>query len=190
MENKPVIIRIKDKGDIRGYKKGFTEVYQKAFAEYPYYESFTDEQVLETIQELTFNSGGICYVMTLNGEVIGLCGGYSLRNTAEISELFKEHYPKVDLGNVFYFAELAVNKKYRRRGYGSMLIDTRIEFMKKHFVAGLQRTQVEGSNSLNLYKKRGFAQIPGMIQQVETYVMDSGQRKKVAQKRIFSIKFV
>ena len=184
------IVRIEDMAGIAKYGNSFISVYKKAFAGAPYFESFKNEEVMEVMKELVFSEGGICLVMLLGDKVIGISGGYGLHNESEISVLFKDRFPDTKPEDVFYFAELAVNEEHRRKGYGSMLVDARIKYMNENFKAGLQRTQAKGSNSLNLYLERGFAQVPGMIQKVETYVQSDEGREKVQQERIFAIKFV
>jgi hypothetical protein len=57
------------------------------------------------------------------------------------------------------------------------------------FTACLQRTQAEGSNALNIFQNQGFEVVRGMTQNVETYISSDNGRKKVRQKRIFTIKF-
>ena len=185
----PEIIQIKDEAGIERYGPGFVKVYKEAFAGAPYFEAFEESEVNEIMRELVFCEGGACFAMTLNGEIIGLSGGYALSNVPEIVKIFKDLFPKISPENVFYFAELAVDEKWRNRGYGSMLVDARIAFMNGSFKAGLQRTQAEGSNSLNLYLERGFKQVEDMIQHVETHIIEAGERKKVHQERIFTIKF-
>lgn len=189
MIDNPNIVRIKDTAGIARYGNSFISVYKKAFAGAPYFESFKDEEVMEVMRELAFAEGGICLVMLLGDKVIGISGGYGLHNEPEISALFKGQFPSMKPEDVFYFAELAVSEEYRRKGYGSQLIDARIKHMDENFEAGLQRTQAIGSNSLNLYLKRGFEQVAGMIQKVETYVRGDEGRKKVQQERTFTIKF-
>ena len=185
----PEIIKIKDEAGVEKYGSGFTKVYKAAFAGPPYFESFDDKEVMEILRELVFNKGGACFVMNLGGEVIGLSGGYALSNDSEIAGIFTEKFPNVDPGDIFYFAELAVLEDYRFRGYGSSLVEARINHMNGSFKAGLQRTQAKGSNSLNLYIKRGFEQVQGMIQHVETHIGEGDERQKVRQERIFTIKF-
>ena len=145
---------------------------------------------MDIMRELVFAEGGVCFVILLGDKVIGISGGYGLHNEPEIFALLKSQFPDTKPEDVFYFAEVAVSEEYRRKGYGSMLIDVRIKYMDENFKAGLQRTQAEGSNSLSLYLKRGFELVPGMIQKVETYIRGDEGRKKVQQERIFTIKFV
>jgi GNAT superfamily N-acetyltransferase len=183
---KPRIISVRDEAGVKKYASGFIKTYKEAFAGPPYFESFEDEEVMTIFRELVFNSGSVCLLIE-EEEVFGLAGGYALNNEPEIASIFGRFFPEIKPERIFYFAELAVQKEYRRCGYGSELIKNLSQ--SALFTACLQRTQAEGSNALNIFQNQGFEVVRGMTQNVETYISSDNGRKKVRQKRIFTIKF-
>lgn len=181
------ILQLRSNHDIERYKNKLVSLYKQAFSEPPYFESFTDDEVLSIIKELTFNEGGICLSIVFKNEVVGLCGGYSLIHESEICDLLKIYDSSVFPEYIFYLAELAVDKRYRRYGLGTKMVNFCMQFVCElnSFKALLARTQAEGSNSFALFQKRQFEVISNMFQDVETCIDVEGQKKRAKQRRCF-----
>lgn len=181
------MLQLRSLHDIERWKEQLIDLYKKAFSESPYFEFFTDDEVLVIIKEIVLNRKGIFVVMLHNGNVVGLCGGYCLVYEQTICQLFKLNNVFEQFQKIIYLAELAVDSNYRRKGFGSKLVDYFAKLCKiGKFTTITTRTQADLSNSLELFQKKQFEIVQNVFQDVET-CMNTEQDKivKVRQKRCF-----
>jgi len=170
----------------RHYQMGFTKVYKEAFSEPPYFEDYTDEQVVATAWQPHLLKGSI-FLALADQQVIGL--GCSL----PLAHMDKEdpnieacnslrNFPDLpfDWRQACYMSELAVQPDFRRRGIGRELIQRRLAWAKEHGINYyVMRTAAVGSNSLTLYSKLGAKQIPGLEQDVSKTGVNSASKKRI-----------
>lgn len=90
-------------------------IYQQAFAEPPWNETWKGEEVLEDIRYAFAQQNTIALIAKLNSETIGFTWGYRLP---------KEKFPFLDGidEKSIYGDEMAVKKEYRREGVGTKLL--------------------------------------------------------------------
>jgi len=147
------------------YRNGFIEVYKEAFGGHPYYEVYTDSEVLEGVWTPHLTDGII--VLALEGEtVVGFaCAKPLLKSPDEVKEFlrmkqFRGDFP-VEFSDAWYMSELGVRTTHRGQGIGSQLIGQRLtrilKFRCHHYV---MRTATKDSNSIRIYKKIGAIEVP------------------------------
>lgn len=147
------------------YLNGFVEVYKEAFGGHPYYEVYTDSDVLNGVWIPHLADGII--VLACEGEsVIGfICAMPLLKSPSEIQEFLRAKqlngdFP-VEFNDTWYISEIGVRTTHRRRGIGTQLIGlylTRIlEFQCHHYI---MRTPVKDSNSIRIFKRIGSIELP------------------------------
>ncbi len=138
-------------------KLGFAKVYREAFAGEPWYETYTDEEVLADVWDEHIDSGVI--ILAFDGErVVGLgCAQPLTKASSNVQEFLASATSFVaDPANTWYMSELAVDGDYRRHGIGKQLVRHRLITASHrggtHFTF---RTAIHGSNSLRLYRELG-----------------------------------
>ncbi len=142
------------------FSKGFCDLYKLAFSEAPYFESYTEEWIIENVWNKHLKDGVI--VLALEDQnVIGLSCSIPLLESTSPLEFIKSlvHKP-FNFEKAIYMSELAVHSKFRNLGIGSKLVKERLKWAKtegyEYFV---MRTASIGSNSFNLYKRIGVNEI-------------------------------
>ena len=139
-------------------RTGFVFVYKDAFGGAPYFETYTDEEVVRDIWLPHLRDGFI--VLAWEGEdVVGFACSLPLRSApADVQEFLgeqKKHgkFP-LDFNTVWYNSELGVCTAFRRRGIGYALMRARLgEILARGGEKYVARTAAEGSNSLHLYER-------------------------------------
>jgi ribosomal protein S18 acetylase RimI-like enzyme len=154
-------IRRAKEGDIDGIIK----VYQKAFAEPPWNETWNDKQVLES---MLFNLSArkpIMLVAESENKIIGLTWGCGIP-----IEKFPFLANRIALESTSYVAEVAVDGNYRKEGVGKSL--TR-GYMKLASRDGIQkivlRTDKSNIAAMALYYSLGFQE---MTNQTNEQILD------------------
>lgn len=112
--------------------------YQAAFAEAPWNECFSEEEVISTFTRLA-RTGTLGFAIC-ESKAIGLVGGYPYENES-----------------TYYIDELAINPSCQGKGYASELLQ---EFMLKiaaHVDRVVLRTSARHQGAMGLYTKFGFA---------------------------------
>jgi ribosomal protein S18 acetylase RimI-like enzyme len=151
--------------------KGFTACYKDAFGGAPYFETYTDNEVLRSVW-LPHIEHGVT-VFAFDGEaIIGFaCALPMCYAPEEIREFLRgktqEGIP-LDLLNAWYISEIGVATTHRGRGLGYAL--TREQLRRIRSRGGAQyalRTAANGSNSFKMYVNIGSTIIEG-IQNVST----------------------
>ncbi len=187
--SKEKIVRIGEFGSLIPYLSAFRDIYKDCFREAPYHEIFTDEEVNSIANELINNQGAILSLLLKEEKVIGLCGGYKMVCEREISSILQNKVSDINISNIFYLAELAVIKEYRKDGRGTKLVKRcMMEAKKEGNSYILMRTQHRNSNSQNLFVQQGLEVIDNMFQEVPTFINEDEGRMPTSQKRHFLIK--
>jgi ribosomal protein S18 acetylase RimI-like enzyme len=146
----------------------FTKLYCEAFAGPPYYETFTDDDVLTGVWNSHLRAGEYVLVTeVLNPEdatsrLIGLVCGHGALSHVEpkIKEfllgLERDGLLPAPLEQTLFISELCVDPSARKKGLGTSLT---IELLKHASADGythwMTRTAAEGSNSLRIFKGLG-----------------------------------
>lgn len=152
------------------YLQGFIDVYKEAFGGAPYFESYTDEQVIQDVVNPHLDQG-VIFLALSGDEVVSLSAAipsfyekkmYNFLNKPEFKESIY-----FDLDNILYMSELATKLFYRGLGFGKKLILSRLDFARENGYDGvIMRTAKEGSNSKNLYLSLGGKILDGIVQNV------------------------
>jgi ribosomal protein S18 acetylase RimI-like enzyme len=130
------------------------QTYQAAFAQEPWNEYFTMEEVLDTFSHLV-EKGDLGFAISDN-RVIGFVGGF----------------PYSD-GKTYYIDELAIHPDCQGKGYGGLLLK---EFMTKfsHRFNRIElRTSAQNQGAMGLYIKYGF--VPTGKSEIQYQVRQDGQ---------------
>ncbi|HEU4984711.1 MAG TPA: GNAT family N-acetyltransferase [Nitrososphaera sp.] len=136
---------------------GFARVYREAFAGEPWYETYTDAEVLIDVWDTHINSGAIVLARD-GGKVVGLgCAQPLTKASPDVQEFLASASSfTADPAATWYMSELAVDDAYRRQGIGKELVRHRLLVASHqratHFTF---RTAIHGSNSLRLYRELG-----------------------------------
>lgn len=159
--------RVVNGGTSEYLRSGFVAAYKEAFGGPPYFESYSDEEVLQEVW-LPHRSDGIIVLALANySDVVGFGCSKPVRSSSQEIRDFLESseqqgllpFPSV---NAWYMSELGVLDSYRGRKIGYALTAQRLSAISQlgdtHYV---MRTAAEGSNSLHLYERIGSAVIPG-----------------------------
>lgn len=149
------------------YRKGFIEVYKEAFGGPPYYEVYTDDEVLNTIWEPHLSEGIIVLACESNSVVGFGCAKPLLKSPNDVQDFLRKKkldgdFP-IELSDAWYMSEVGVRNTHRRQGIGLQLIGkrlVRILELRGHYY--VMRTAAENSNSINLYKKIGASEVTGL----------------------------
>lgn len=127
-----------------------TEIYQSAFAEPPWCEVWTPNEVREDLK-LAFSQEKPIALVAENREITGFTWGYKLP---------LEKFPwlkRIVSENTSYMDEIAVRKDKRQRGTGTFLGRKFMESAKSQgFLEVVLRTDVFNQASIALFKKLGF----------------------------------
>jgi GNAT superfamily N-acetyltransferase len=144
--------------------KAFIEVYKEAFGGPPYFEHYTDEEVLEEVWEPHITHGRVVLARdTETDEVIGFgCAIPLAKAPGDIQEFLASCWMQGELSEEFvpnrtwYMSEMGVRESYRKQGVAYQLVRDRLLSVSHaggtHYV---MRTAAEGSNSRHLYEKVG-----------------------------------
>lgn len=182
-------LRVTDESSEREHlRTGFIDVYKEAFGGPPYFETYTDEDVLNKVWSPHLAKGII--VLALESEkVVGLgCAKPVSEAPPEDQIHFRTCREDGSLpGNIdtlWYMSELAVLTSYRRQGIGCQLIAQRLESILA--LGGDRyslRTASQGSNSVRTYISIGAVQLRGTVDVSKTDQVQVNQSKSL--ERIF-----
>lgn len=148
------------------HRKGFIEAYKEAFGGPPYYEKYTDNDVIDTIWNPHLLKGIIILACEDNAVVGFGCAKPLLNSPSDVQEFLQEKrlsgdFP-IEFSDVWYMSEVGVRNTHRRQGIGLQLIGKRLarilELQGRYYV---MRTAANNSNSIGLYKKIGAIEISG-----------------------------
>ncbi|MFA5163580.1 MAG: GNAT family N-acetyltransferase [Patescibacteria group bacterium] len=169
------------------YQPAFIKVYQEVFAGPPYFETYSDEEVIYSAWDSHLEKG--CIVLAMKGdEVIGLGCCIPILNimpgeaNEDVKNLFFSRLDSlpIPLNRACYMSELAVLSDFRGLGIGTELIRQRWSWAKSfglsHYIV---RTAAEGSNSVRMYKHLGAKEIDGLVQDVTGIGVESKSRQRI-----------
>lgn len=147
---------------------GFIEVYKEAFAGFPYFESYSTEDVREVWDEHTTN--GRIILAKIGESVVGLGCSIPLHKAPQdVLDFLAERKEAGLLPDDFtpqsacYMSELAVLTEHRRLKVGSQLVRHRlIHVSHDRYKYYVMRTDSENSNSMHLYLSVGATRVPGV----------------------------
>jgi ribosomal protein S18 acetylase RimI-like enzyme len=185
------VVYLNQCGKLASARKDFSRVYRECFAEAPYFERFSIKESGIVFDSMIDNPGAELLGVFQGQRLISFCGGYSLVAKPEIAALLGNRLRRLKIlpSEVFYLAELGVDRKYRHQGLAGQMVEKIIAHVaNRDFRLLLTRTQTEGSNSLQLFLNVGMQVLPKLSEEVKTYIGEKGRRLLVAQRRIFLAK--
>ena len=102
-----------------------------------------DERVLSNPRSEILDSGGFIFMSEIKDEVIGT-------------------FAFIKKGNqIFEFSKMAIDPKFRNKGYGNVMIQFAISFAKKYrWNKIILYSNTILKNSIHLYFKYGFIEVP------------------------------
>jgi len=159
------------------------ELYKRLFSKEPYFEQFSDEEVVGYFNDYVRN--GLLFLAQDGKKTVGFGAAVPLSKEIALADLGKQF--GIDPESTWYMADLGVDdEKFQRVGMAKQLVEARLNAMPKGTTA-LMRTSVDNIASLSLYHGLGFTEISGMIQEVEKERTDNEVKKD---KRIFLSKII
>ena len=123
------------------------EIYQQAFAEPPWNEVWTKEQVVEDLTYAKAQKNSIILVAELHQKIVGFTWGY---------ELPIDKFPflkKIVQATANYMDEIAIDPTIRMNGVGKYL---GTEYLKRAQNQVILRTDINNQASMNLFQSLGF----------------------------------
>ena len=140
---------------VRNYRKSdlskLIKVYQSAFAEPPWNESWTPEEIKQDLNLAFSEKEPIVLVAEVDKTLAGFVWGYKLP-----LEKFSWLLGVID-GNVNYMDEIAVGGDRRIKGIGTRLGVEYLELVRRKNMTGVAlRTDIWNSASMALFRKLGF----------------------------------
>ncbi len=142
---------------IRTYKdtdlEDLVRVYRKAFAEPPWNEKWSDEEVKKDLEYAKSQRNPLILVAQRRSAFLGFTWGYSLP-----LEKFPFLEGRVSARSI-YMDEIAVDPKFREKGVGEKLAAKFSRYSSLEFDEIVLRTDENNSASIGLFTKLGFTQI-------------------------------
>lgn len=137
---------------VRPYKesdlKQLIELYQLAFSEPPWNETWTQEQVQEDL-EFALQQESPIILVAEKTSLLGFAWGYSL-------PLEKFPFLSGITNNASYMDEIAVLSNKRTKGIGTLLGLEYLKIATPNFAEVILRTDERNTSSMTLFKKLGF----------------------------------
>lgn len=154
------------------------ELYKRLFSKEPYFEQFSDKEVAGYFND--YVRSGLLFLAQDGKKTVGFGAAVPLSKEIALADLGKQF--GIDPESTWYMADLGVDdERFQRVGMAKQLVEARLNAMPKGTIA-LMRTSVDNIASLSLYRSLGFAEIKGMVQEVEGKRIDGTFKKD---KRIF-----
>lgn len=139
---------------------GLITLYKEIFAEPPYFESFSDDEVRDMF--IQYVSEGMLFIARDTVGILGFGAAVPLSRVPGVYECVSGTFPYPE--NVWYMADLGVRKADRNKGIGKKLVTRRLEQIKGK--TALMRTSENNIISQSLYYSLGFMPVTGAEQQV------------------------
>jgi len=161
--------------------EGLTELYQQVFADFPYNEKFSVEEVKSAF-EATLNAGGLIFTASApdNRKTIAFVSSVPLRAEPSISDVVKS---VVDLQTTSYFSEDGVAQAWRRQNISTNMKDM---LLTANYLLGydnvILRTSLYNYPQIASVSKSGGVVISEISQDVES---KRGDGTISSDKRIF-----
>jgi ribosomal protein S18 acetylase RimI-like enzyme len=157
-------------------------LYQNIFSKPPYFEKFSDEEVVEIFTE--YVSDGLLFLTKNKSEVVGFGAALPITSVPELSVILES--AGTDTTNGWYMADLGVKEEYRRKGIARKLVKSRLNAMPKISKVFI-RTSVNNIASRALYRSFGFELVPNAFQEVTQQRIDESIQ---TDKRLFLEKII
>jgi ribosomal protein S18 acetylase RimI-like enzyme len=145
------------------FRAGFVAAYQEAFGGAPYFEHYTEQEVLDDVWWPHLNHGLVILAIR-EGRVVGFGCAMPLDSAPDDIQEFlgcrtSGEFP-AEASRTWYMSEIGVMEPYRRHGIGYGLVRERLSIIEQlggtHYVL---RTAAEGSNSAHMYRRIGAIQL-------------------------------
>lgn len=134
--------------DIRRDLVLFINLYRDCFAEAPWHERFTHEELVEYFTHITTLTDHIFLVAEADGQIIGGTVAFRLSDKPDVREI-------VGQDDDLYAAELLVRADKRGAGVAKALVERRFELARElGFKNAYVRTSVDQPVIVNLYMGR------------------------------------
>lgn len=178
-------------------KTGLIQLYQEIFAEPPYQEYFSKDEVISLFTSYT--TEGILLLSYLQNIVIGFCATVPFTKSAiygeeiEVSKgvshilstiCLKESFG-LDPKSTWYMADLGVRKDQRQRGLAHQLIKVSLNALEHNVKNVLLDTSEDSVQVQSLYHSCGFQLIPNKAREVAQMRQDGIVK---TDRRLFMIK--
>lgn len=144
--------------------RGFVKVYKEAFGGPPYYEQYSDADVIRDVW-IPHLSAGIIVLALDAGSIVGFGCAQPVSESPEYIQGFLQAKKRngslpIDLSSAWYMSELGVQLGYRGHHIAYALTLERLvwisELGSRYYTL---RTAAQGSNSLHLYRKIGSIEL-------------------------------
>lgn len=166
-------------------KNGLFKMYKDIFAEAPYFEKFSIDEVKDYFTEI-FKKGGIILTAytpqkNKNDIITAFTASIPLKEKPSVAEITS---PYVDVDTTCYLAEDAVIPERRRQGISRSMKGLLLSFNREAgFKTALLRTSADSSNNqLPAVKQLGAKQINNLEQEVDSLKLDGNIK---SDKRVF-----
>ena len=127
--------------------KEIAELFRKGYSEFPYNEKWSKKTALDKIKEY-LRRESIIFVLEEKKKIIGFI----------IGKIFLWERVKKGFGD-----ELVIDKKFRNKGYGKLLINYMISYFKKKGVSSVEGIAVKGSKAFEIYKRMGMKEVKNFV---------------------------
>ncbi|QHU89321.1 GNAT family N-acetyltransferase [Candidatus Saccharibacteria bacterium oral taxon 955] len=142
----------------------FISLYKEAFGGPPYFEAYSNLEVLRGVWDPHIEHGVIVLAKENGDSVIGFCCAVPVRNAPDDVRAFlrdSQEIP-VDSNQTWYISELGVALSHRNRGVAyamtEMCLSEASNLGGVHYV---MRTASEGSNSRHMFLRMGYLEALG-----------------------------
>jgi len=159
--------------------RGLTKLYQDVFADPPYNELFTEQEVENLFGE--YVESGKVVIARDQEKIIGFGAAIPLNKRPELCSVLADY---VDVDKAWYMSELGVDTDYRRNGIAKSLVEERLREIPANAEV-VMRTSVDNLASRALYESLGFELISGCIQNVS---QERVSGEVVEDQRLFLVK--
>lgn len=164
---------LRDEDDLYGPDAdGLIANYKAIFAEAPYFEAFSDEDVRDAFAKM-LNGDGFVFTAkrpSFSDEVCAFVGSFPLINKPEVADLVA---PYTDPQKACYFAEDAVVAPLRREGISRTMKTLLLSANSlKGYETMVLRTSIDSFSQAAAVRQLGGMQIPNLTQDVPSARLD------------------
>lgn len=148
-----MIARVDVLTELERYRVELVSMYMACFAEPPWNEIFTEEEIWAWFVEMMSFQRKIVLVYEINGKAVGSTFNFPVANKIDVLEFLPREYSPEE---TCYLAEMFVDPGLRRQGIAKKLHEERLRIATAMgFVAAIQRTNFN-SKMFPLIMKTGF----------------------------------
>ncbi|MCL2037865.1 GNAT family N-acetyltransferase [Candidatus Saccharibacteria bacterium] len=171
------------------WRDDFVKNYKMIFGGPPYFETYTDEEVINEVWLPSIRSGILYAAVNEQGYLVGFGCALLLNAAPKDVQAYVEQQEELptDLPT-WYFSELGTLEEYRGLGVGTELVQARIKAISEREgdFLGIMRTAATGSNSIGIYRKLGWKELSGTQDVSETsQVLDN---RSASEQRVYLYK--